>query len=493
MDTLRLKYKLRVFYRQEWIDTITINREFSNTPLYQALHNIFQETGLTFEFFQTDGIMIIPAARANHIQKFEEAQYLVIGNPVNTGRYKSASLKGKVVDGKTGEPLPGAIVYQNQNQKGTSANSEGYFDINLPTGDHQIQLSFMGFQDAHWKIRLIEDGYEVFELFEESHVIGEVTIMGKDAGVARTQMGMVQMNPAEIKNLPALMGEVDVLKSMSRMPGVQVVGELSSGFNVRGGNTDQNLILVSGSPVFNTAHLFGFLSVINPDVVQDVRLYKGGLPARLGERVSSVMQVSMKDGNEEQLRYYGGIGLINSRLTVDGPLTGNRKLTVVAGGRTSYSNWILHQVPELDLARSVTTFYDVSGKLTWKFNSQNRVSLMGYLSEDEFSTSAQSVTRYGNILGSLLVNHQLVADMNGELELSYSEYAYRLTDYADRNPINSYNLDNHLAYNSAAYSLKWHFNPAHNLGAGIKAVRYAVSPGRVSRPLSRNQVSNIKC
>jgi hypothetical protein len=480
LDILRLKYDLRVFFRPEWTDTISINREFNNTPLYQALHNIFQETDLTFEFMQHDGIIIFPATRGNQVQKFEEAQFLVIGDPLNSGRYKSASLKGKVVDGKTGEPLPGAVVYQNQDQKGTSTNREGYFEIVLPTGDHQIQLSFMGFQEAHWKIRLIEDGYETFELFEESHVIGEVTVMGKEAGVARTQMGMVQMSPAEIKKLPALMGEVDVLKSMSRMPGVQVVGELSSGFNVRGGNTDQNLILVSGSPVFNTSHLFGFLSVINPDIVQDVRLYKGGLPARFGERVSSVMQVSLKDGNEEQLRYYGGIGLINSRLTVDGPLTGNRKLTVVAGGRSSYTNWILHQVPELDLARSVTSFYDVSGKLTWKFNPQNRVSLTAYVSDDEFSTSAQSVTRYGNILGSLLVNHQLVADMNGELELSHSEYAYRLTDYADRNPLNSYHLDNHLSYSSAGYALRWHFHPRHNLGAGIKGIKYTVSPGRVS-------------
>ena len=487
-DTLRMKYGLQVFYRQEWIDTVRISREFRNTPLYQALHNIFLEKELSFDYLNDNGIIIFPALKGNHVRKFEDSQFLVIGNPVNSGRYKTATLRGKVVDGKSGEPLPGTVISVRQGQKGSSANRDGEFELTLPTGDHLVRFTFVGFEEAHWNIRLIEDGYEVFEMFTETHVINEVTVVGKEAGVARSQLGMVRMNAADIRNLPALMGEADVLKSVSRMPGVQVVGELSSGFNVRGGNTDQNLILVNGSPVFNTSHLFGFLSVLNPDVVQEVRLYKGGLPVRLGERVSSVMQVSLKDGNDEQLRYYGGIGLINSRLTVEGPLTKNRKLSVVAGGRSSYTNWILSRIPDLDLARSVTRFYDLSGKLSWKVNPHNRISLTGYVSDDEFSTSNQTVTRYGNALASLQVNNRLGENINGELEISHSEYAYRLTDYANRNPLNAYYLDNHMTYSSGGYSARWNFHHRHNLGAGVKAIRYAVNPGTVS-PVG--QESNI--
>ena len=218
------------------------------------------------------------------------------------------------------------------------------------------------------------------------------------------------------------------------LAGVQAVSELSSGFNVRGGNTDQTLILVDGSPVFNASHLFGFLSLINPDVVDNVRLFKGGMPVKYGERISSFMEVDFKDGNNKTIRLYGVFGLINSRLMLDGPLTKNKKLTLLAGARSSYTNWILKEIPDLELTKSVTQFYDVSGKLTYKFNQHNKISAMGYISNDEFSTSAQSVTQYGNILGNLEVNSRFSETLFGDLEFSYSEYGYRLTDFANDKP-----------------------------------------------------------
>ncbi len=479
-DTLEMKYDLRVFYKEEWLKDYQVNKNFVNTPLVQALNNLFIDNELTFRFYQDNGIVIYPESTAGGNQMFESAQVLIIGNPLNIGRYKTALLKGRVIDGQTGEPLVGAVIYEAQQQKGTSTNSKGSFEIELPAGDHQLRFSFMGFEESVWNIRLIEDGYEEFELFEESHAIGEVTVVGKEADLPRSQMSMVEMSSVEIKKLPALMGEVDVLKSITMMAGVQSVGELSSGFNVRGGNTDQNMILINGSPVFNASHLFGFLSLINPDVVQDVRLFKGGLPARLGERVASVMEVGFKDGNDEQIRFYGGIGLINSRLTLEGPLTENKKLTFIAGGRSSYANWILKKIPELDLSRSVTHFYDISGKLTFKFDQHNRISLMVYGSNDEFSTSAQSVNKYGNLLANLRVNTRLVEKLYGDLELSHSEYTYRLTDYVNNNLLESYYLDNDLTYSSAGYNLRWHPQSNHKAIAGIKAINYSVNPGEIS-------------
>ncbi len=480
IDTLETKYHLKVFYRKEWIGSHTIHKDFQETPLIQALNNIFLDSDLTFRFYQDNGVVIFPVESDNRIRIDDASQLLIVGSPLNLGRYKSAILKGKVVDGKTGEPLVGAVIYDAESQKGASTDGNGLFEMELPTGDHRLRFSYMGFQPSNLKIRLIEDGYEEFELFEETHNIAEVTVMGQNADLPRSQMSMVQMSSREIEQLPALMGEVDILKGMTMLAGVQTVGELASGFNVRGGNTDQNLILVNGSPVFNSSHLFGFLSLINPDVVDNVRLFKGGIPVKFGERVASVMEVDFKDGNEETVRVYGGIGIINSRLTLDGPLAKNKKLTFITGGRSSYTNWILQQVPEEELSQSVTHFYDGTGKLTYKFDKHNRLSIMGYISHDEFSTSTQSVNRYGNILTNLEVNTRLGEQLYSDLDISHSRYDYRLTDYANGNPLEAYYLDNFLEYSSASYHLRWHPHPQHSFVAGAKAVRNSISPGELT-------------
>nr|WP_282189112.1 TonB-dependent receptor [Maribellus sp. YY47] len=408
---------------------------------------------------------------------------MVIGDPINLGRYKTAKISGKVLDGKTGDPLMGAVIFDRKLEKGASSGKDGNFTLDLPTGEHTLQISYMGFQGYDKKINLIESGEAQFELFEESHNIEEVLVVADEYTASRTQTSLVQMSSKEIKSLPLLMGERDIIKSITMMPGIQTVGELSSGFNVRGGNSDQNLVLVDGSPVFNTTHLFGFLSMINPDLVEDMRVYKGGLPARYGERVASVMEVDFKDGNNELLRVYGGLGIINSRLAIDGPLTKNKKLTVLAGGRLSYTDWVLKQIPDKDISRSTTNFYDFSGKLTYKFDHNNSIKLMGYSSNDEFSTSSESINEYGNTLFNLEVRNKLGENLFGELDLSHSNYYFRLTDFTDGKNFEAYYLDNKFGYNSLKYNLIWHPTPNHNVHSGINLIHYKNDPGEV-RPYS---------
>jgi len=480
LNDLESKYNLHVFYKDTWVKGQTISVSFNETPLLRALNTIFHENELGFEIFQKNDIVVFKRAMDTRSGIDQLSQILVVGNPVNVGRYKSAILSGRILDGKTGEPLIGAVIYNNKLQKGASSDSKGNFRFEMPTGEQQLSLSFIGFQSSTAKIRLIEDGQAEFQLFEETHNIEEVTVVGEEADLPKAQMSMVQMTSKELKQLPALMGEVDVLKGLTMLAGVQTVGELSSGFNVRGGNTDQNLILVNGSPVFNSSHLFGFLSLINPDVVEDIRLFKGGMPVKYGERVSSVMEVDFKDGNDETLSAYGGIGIINSRLTLDGPLTNNKKLRIVAGGRSSYTNWILKKIPDLDISNSITNFYDLSGKLTYKFNAHNQMSAMGYVSNDEFSTSSQSITNYGNLLGNFNLHTRYGEKLFGELDVSHSEYDYRLTDYADDTPTDAYYLDNKLEYSSGAYNLKYHPEARHNVEAGFKVVHNIINPGEIS-------------
>jgi hypothetical protein len=293
-------------------------------------------------------------------------------------------------------------------------------------------------------------------------------------------MSMISMEINKIKELPVLMGEVDIMKGMTMQAGVQTVSEISSGFNIRGGNTDQNLLMVNGSPVFNASHLFGFLSLLNPDLVNDVRLFKGGMPARYGERVSSVMEVDIKDGNEETLRLAGGLGIINSRLAIDGPVSKNKKLTLTAGGRSSYSNWVIKQVPNPDISQSIADFYDLAAKLTYKFNPHNRISGMFYLSSDEYSTSTQSTLGYGSLLGALQLRNLFTDRLTGDGNASFSRYKYRLTDLADGKKEEAYYLDNQLQYSSLKYNLRYHFNEKNTIEGGLNAMFNLIQPGEVT-------------
>jgi hypothetical protein len=410
----------------------------------------------------------------------DELQLLVIGDPLNMGRYKTATLEGRIVDGKTGQPLPGAVIIEQASSRGTSSDGNGRFSLELTAGDHTLRLSYMGFQPVQQKIRLIESGYAEFEIFEESHSIGEVTITGEYADLPRAQMSMIRMETRKIRNLPALMGEVDVIRGMTMQAGIQTVSELSSGFNVRGGNTDQNLLLINGSPVFNSTHLFGFLSLINPDLIDNVRLFKGGMPARYGERVASVMEVDLKDGNEETLQMTGGIGIINSRLAFDGPLTKDKKLTITAGGRSSYTNWLLRQVPNPDISQSETSFYDAAGKLTYRFNSHNRLSGMAYVSNDGFNTSAHTQMEYGSMLANLHLRSRFNDQTTGEGNVSFSRYSYRLTDNAGGKPEEAYYLDNRLQYSAVKYNVRFRPNEQHTLEGGFNMIKYQIDPGKVT-------------
>ncbi len=487
--TLEKQYGVKVYYKMAWVEQYVLNTSFNDIPLLGALNSILVAHELTYEVFQGNSIIVFPGSLDTRSENKDVNQTLVIGNPINKGKYKTALITGMVLDGKTGDPLPGAVVYNSKLNKGATTGRNGTFKLELPTGEHTLSVSFMGFLDYEKRINLIESGDVEFDLFEESHNLGEVLVVADEFNTSPTQMSMVQMSSKDIKTLPLLMGERDVLKSIVMLPGIQSVGELSSGFNVRGGNSDQNLVLLNGSPIFNTSHLFGFISAINPDMVQNIRIFKGGLPVRYGERISSIMEIKMKDGNEDKIKLYGGLGIINSRLALDGPLTKNKKLTFVAGGRMSYTDWMLKQVPDAEISKSITNFYDVSGKLFYKFDKNNWLSLMGYASNDEFSTSAQSINNYGNMLFSLELHNQYGEKLNGDMEFAFSKYDFRLTDFADGKDFEAYYLDEQIQYNAAKYNLIWHPHPLHTIHGGFNAIYYLNDPGKIS-PMAENTIIN---
>ncbi len=487
--TIEKKYGVRFFYKEEWTKSIEVTNTFNNTPLVQVMNQILNGKKMAFKFFQNKSVVIYPLGANNLAEsQIEDAQILVIGDRLNLGRYQRAKLQGRVLEGKTGEPLQGAIIYNQETKTGVATDSKGRYSMELPTGDLHLRISFLSFENQTQKIRLIQNGNADFELFEKSHNLAEITVVGEESNSSKAQMSMIRMSAVTLKELPVLMGEADLIKSLVMMPGVQSVGEMSSGFNVRGGNTDQNLILVDGAPVFNSTHLFGFFSMINPDAVNDVTLYKGGIPASYGERISSVMEVKLKEGKTENLSINGGLGLINSRLTIEGPFAKKKKSSFMIGGRSTYSDWLLQQTKNPTFMNSVAHFYDVNGTANFEFGPNNHLKLTGYMSSDVFNLNSSSLYNYTNTLGSLNWKLNLSSKLISNLSLSYSKYDFKMDQKDPILPEDDYTLKSNIQYGSLKYALSFYPTDKHRINTGFQAIGYSINPGEI---LPTQTASNV--
>lgn len=480
-DELERKEQIPSFYKDQWIDTMKINYSFINRPLVQVLNKIFEKSHLKYVIYQGDAIVIYPRSEEQrYLTSRNDQNLLVIGDPLNEGRYKKATIKGKITDGATGEILAGASIYSGKNGRGATSDAGGEYEMELPTGEHELQIFFIGFEQAKQPIKLIESGRADFELYDETVNLDEVTILADENKTSRSQMSMIKVSSKIMKELPVLMGEADVIKSMTTMPGVQSVGELSSGFNVRGGNSDQNLVLLDGAPVFNTSHLFGFFSMINPDAVRDVTLFKGGIPAGYGERVSSVMEVGMKDGNKEKILVYGGLGLINSRLTIEGPFVKGKSNTFMIGGRTTYSDWLLRKIKNVGFINSVAYFYDVNAKLNLTLGKRNQLEFLAYNSFDSFNLNSGTLYNYENIISSVNWRYNFAEKLIGDVKLAYSEYSFDVEEQNVQNRMEDYVLKTGLNYRSAQYQLSYLQSEKHRINLGGKYIVYHFSPGEIT-------------
>lgn len=474
-------YGIRFFFKEEWIKSMEYSGTFNNDPLIQVLNRLLDGKDLSFKFFQGNSVFIFPrnVDRPSDPGNIK-SHLLVVGDPVNQGRYKRAMLRGKVVEGKTGEPLMGAVIYNSETKTGVTSDAKGRYAIELPTGEIHLRVSFMSFENEFYNVNLIQDGKADFDLFEKSYTIAELTVVGENSKASKAQMSMIKMSSVTVKELPVLMGEADLVKSMVMMPGVQTVGEMSSGFNVRGGNTDQNLFLMDGAPVFNSSHLFGFFSMINPDAVEDVTLYKGGIPASYGERISSVMDVRLKEGSDKKFGVNGGIGLINSRLTLEGPFTKKKKSTFMVGGRSTYSDWMMQQSRNETFMYSVARFYDVNASADFELGPKNHLKLMGYVSSDVFNLTSSTLYKYGNALGSMNWKVNLSDQVISNLCLAYSKYNLSVDQTDDVVPQSDYLLKSDVQYGSLKYALSFYPNDKHRINTGLQAIGYWINPGEIA-------------
>ena len=355
------------------------------------------------------------------------------------------TISGYVKDNATGESLPGTNVYVKELMKGTTTNVYGFYSITLESGDYNLVISFVGYQDIEIPVSLTQDLRENVSMKMKGITGKEVEIIAErtDENTDGTQMGKVELEMDKIKTLPAFMGEVDVLKTIQFLPGVQSAGEGNSGFYVRGGGPDQNLILLDEAVVYNASHLFGFFSVFNADAIKNIELTKGGMPANYGGRLASVLDITMKEGNSRRIQGDGGIGVISSRLTLQGPIKEDTSSFIISGRRTYIDILTKPFIPkDSPFAGSGYFFFDLNAKVNYKLSDKDRLFLSGYFGRDVFSyfnADADFLIRipWGNATGSLRWNHlfsdrlfmnatAIFSDYNFAFEATQSQFDFKL-------------------------------------------------------------------
>ena len=392
------------------------------------------------------------------------------------------TLSGSISDASNGEKLLGVNFVIKELHTGTSTNEYGFYSITLPEGKYTLSIEYIGYGTREETIVLNKNIRKDYKLIPEEIALTGVEITAHNT-VQKTEVRKPEMSVATIpittvKKLPVLVGEVDIIKTLMQMPGVSNAGEASSGFNVRGGAADQNLVLLDEATIFNASHLFGFLSVFNADAVRDMKLYKGGIPARYGGRIASVLDIYQKEGNKNKFAATGGIGALSSRLLAEGPIVKD-KASFLIGGRASYAHLFL----KLSDNKNSAYFYDLNTKLSYQLNPNNALYLSGYFGRDSFILSENLTNTYGNALINLRWNHLFTDKLFSNLSAIYSNYDYKFDfsfiDMKWTSGIENFNLK---------YDFKNYISEKFKLTYGVQGLYYVFKPGKIVPKTSESTI-----
>ena len=394
------------------------------------------------------------------------------------------TLSGKIVESASNETLISVNIIVPELNTGAVTNEYGFYSITLPKGTYKIVVSYLGFSDITETITLDSNITKNFSLEESFENLDEVIITEnvEKLNIKKPQMSVNALSSATIKDIPVVFGEADVIKAITLLPGVTNAGEGSSGFNVRGGAADQNLILLDEATVFNSSHLFGFFSVFNPDAIKDIKLYKGGIPARYGGRVSSVLDIYQKEGNSKEFHMNGGIGIVSSRILAEGPIKKD-KGSFLFGGRSSYAHLFL---PLFDIDNKAY-FYDLNTKLSYDINDNNSIYLSGYFGRDVFSITDSFENTYGNTVVNFRWNHLFSDKLFSNMSVIYSDYYYGLklnfVEFDWNSGIQNFNFK---------YDFKHYVTDGFKLQYGLNSIYYKFNPGDIKPSTPTSGINPFK-
>jgi len=440
------------------------------------------QTELPFQFFERS----VAASDANQVPQYLETTKVVklkaaaesklyaVGRKTDLITAGQANISGRVRDIDSGEPVVGALLLnEGPGTLGTATDAFGYFSFSMPKGKIELKIKSIGMKTTKRQIMLYGDGKLDIDMKQDIVALREVLIQNdKDANVSRMQMGLEKLDIKSMKQVPSVFGETDVLRVIMALPGVQTVGESSTGLNVRGGATDQNLILFNDATIYNPSHLFGFFSAFNADVIKDVELYKSSIPAEYGGRLSSVLSINSRDGNKKKYTGTAGIGLLTGRLTLEGPIFKD-KTSLLLSGRSTYSDWILKQVPNQSIKNSAAGFYDFNAQVTHEVDDKNTIRVSGYYSHDQFKLNGDTLYTYSNksLVGKW--NHIFNNKMYGVFTVAYSGYDF--AQQSENNALNAFKLSYNLAQTNVKTDLHYTLG-RHFIDFGAAATHYHINP-----------------
>lgn len=500
----------RFFFESSWLDSLTVSATFERTPVREVITSIL--TGTSLNFYMSENLVILtnnvvivdePAilqafistpesvdeiekglvfSREYKTENTSDLENFVfeIGNRKLMRSREPSTLAGYVKNEETGEPVEGALVYIESPFTATSTDESGFYSLSLPTGKHTIIIQFVGMKTTRRTIVLFSSGKLNVDMPVDVIALQEVMVEAdRDINVRNVQMGVSKINIEEVKTVPIVLGENDIMKIATTKAGVQSVGEGASGFNVRGGKADQNLILINDAPIYNASHFFGFFSVFNSDAIRSMDLFKSGIPAKYGGRLSSVFDIQSRKANKEQFAGKGGISPITSRLTLEIPLI-KEKTSLLVGGRTTYSNWVLSNVKNAGFRENNVSFFDVIAELDHKIDEKNSLSISSYISRDKFRLSSDTLFSfsdfsYMNGNGSIKWNHRFSDNFEGVFSGIFSRYNYDL--FYDESPPNAFTQDFDIHESTLKADLNYYLDEIHKIGFGMVTKLYGINPG----------------
>ena len=507
VNALESKTGYRFYYAQHVLDTLPVNRIVQDKKITEVLDDLFSgsdfhyaidtqknifitrshelQVGLPDDFFDTGPgdklryntalLDYLQDERKDKAKAAAEAKLYEIGKRTKTIGAGDATLAGYVRSFESGEPVVGAYVSVENPSVGVSTNQFGYYAITLPKGEYDLTIKSLGSKKTKRRIILYSDGKLDIEIQEQVTSLKEVTVESdKDKNISGLQMGVEKIDVKAMKQIPGILGETDILRVVLALPGVQSVGEGSTGLNVRGGSTSQNLVLFNDGVIFNPSHLFGFFSAFNPDGLKNVELYKSGIPAEYGGRISSVLDVNSREGNKKKFSGSGGISPLTGRLTLEGPII-NDKTSFLIGARSTYSDWLLRQIPNAAIRNSDASFYDVNASVNHQLNDKNTLYLSGYLSQDHFTLNNDTSYTYRNKTLNAKWKHVFGNKFYGVVGGGYSGYDYTVSSTI--NPVTAFNLSYAIQQTTVRADFNYYPNTQHNVNFGVSSIMYSLSPG----------------
>lgn len=404
---------------------------------------------------------------------------LFLSTTLSAFAQKNYVISGTIKDKSTGEQLIGATIrIQELPQNGTATNSYGFYSLSAPEGEYTLLFSYIGYETVIQKVSLHQSIVMNMGLPSKSELKEVVISSNKpnNDNVASPQMGADKLDMAQINNVPVLFGEKDILKTISLLPGVKSAGEGNTGFYVRGGASDQNLILLDEATVYNASHFFGFFSTFNSDAVKDVTLYKGGIPAEYGGRLSSVLDIKMNDGNNKDYTVQGGLGLISSRIKVEGPIVKDKGSFMISARRT-YIDFFLKASSDSTVKGSSIYFYDINAKANYHFDDNNALYLSGYFGKDVLGLKNTFGTNWGNSTGTVRFNHIFNNKLFSNTSLVFSNYNYVVQSFQSND---NFKATSQITDVNLKEDLQYSMGSRHLLKFGLNILHHTIAPGNIS-------------